>query len=273
MKLLEINEQTCTKDGRCAASCPAALIALSPGEYPRPIAGADEWCIRCGHCVAVCPTASLTHREMPVEKCPPLRKELLLSGEQCEQFLRARRSIRAYKKQPVPRETIRELIELARYAPTGRNSQCVEWLVLTDREELHRLSSLVADWMRWMLQNMAEYAVSMNMERALAGWESGRDVFLRQAPVLVIAHADKDNRMAPAACTIALTYLELAATSRGLGGCWAGYLMAAATFFPPLGEALPLPAGHQCFGALMLGYPKFDYQRLPLRLPPRITWR
>ncbi len=273
MELLEINEQTCTRDGRCAASCPAALIALSPGGYPRPIAGADKFCIRCGHCVAVCPTASLTHREMPVEKCPPVRKDLQLSVEQCEHFMRARRSIRAYKKQAVPRETIQELIEIARHAPTGRNSQCIEWLVLTDREEMHKLSSIVADWMKWMLQNMTEYAVSANMDRTLAGWESGRDVFLRQAPVLIIAHAEKDNRMAPAAATIALTYLELAATTRNLGGCWAGYFMAAANFFPPLGEALQLPAGNHCFGALMLGYPKFNYQRLPLRLSPQITWR
>ncbi len=273
MKLLEINKQTCTQDGRCAASCPAALIAHAPGEYPSPIAGADALCIRCGHCVVVCPTASLTHREMPVEKCPPVRKDLLLSAESCEHFLRSRRSIRAYKKQTVPRETIQQLIELARYAPTGRNSQCVEWLVLTDREELHRLSAIVADWMKWMRDNMTEYALAMNMDRALAGWESGRDVFLRQAPVLIVAYAHQDNRMAPAAAIIALTYLELAAPTLGLGGCWAGYFMAAANFFPPLGEALQLPPGHQCFGGLMLGYPKFNYERLPLRLSPRITWR
>ena len=79
--------------------------------------------------------------------------------------------------------------------------------------------------------------------------------------------------LAPAACTIALTYLELAAPSIGLGCCWAGYFYAAATTFPPLQEALALPKNHQCFGAMMAGYPKFNYHRMPLRKYPDGTLR
>jgi hypothetical protein len=37
-------------------------------------------------------------------------------------------------------------------------------------------------------------------------------------------------------------------------------------------KALALPDGRQCFGALMLGYPRFACQRLPLRKPPVISW-
>ena len=79
--------------------------------------------------------------------------------------------------------------------------------------------------------------------------------------------------MALHACTIALTYLELAATSMGLGTCWAGYFNVTATSFPPMQEALALPPGHQAFGSMMVGYPKFSYHRLPLRNPPAISWR
>jgi nitroreductase len=90
---------------------------------------------------------------------------------------------------------------------------------------------------------------------------------------LIITHAEKENRMAPTTCTIALTYLELAATSMGLGGCWAGYFNAAATLFPPMMKALGLPEGHQCYGAMMVGYSKFNYHRLPTRNTPEILWR
>jgi len=38
-------------------------------------------------------------------------------------------------------------------------------------------------------------------------------------------------------------------------------------------EALELPAGHKSFGAMMLGYPKLKYHRIPLRITPRISWR
>ena len=273
MNLLTVDQQLCNQDGICAAACPAGLIDFQKGEYPTPISEAEEICIRCGHCVAVCPTGSLSHREMPVGQCPPIQKDLQLTAEHCEHFLRSRRSIRVYKSKPVPRDDISKLIEVARHAPSGHNSQCVEWLVLGNRDELRNLAAIVADWFRWMLSNMSEFALSMHMDRTLKRWEDGKDAILRDAPVVIITHAEKGNRLAPAACTIALAYLELAATSMGLGCCWAGYFNAAATTFPPMMEALSLPKGHQCFGSMMVGYPKVDYHRLPLRNPPGITWR
>jgi hypothetical protein len=41
-------------------------------------------------------------------------------------------------------------------------------------------------------------------------------VILREAPALVIAYATKDDRMAQATCTIALSHLELASNSIGI---------------------------------------------------------
>jgi hypothetical protein len=40
-----------------------------------------------------------------------------------------------------------------------------------------------------------------------------------------------------------------------------------------MAETLELPAQHASFGAMMVGYPKFKYQRLPLRNEPKISWR
>ncbi|MCK5540151.1 MAG: nitroreductase family protein [Deltaproteobacteria bacterium] len=273
MILFSINIQTCNQDRICVAACPAGIIEMRKGEYPTPVTGAEDICIRCGHCVTVCPTGSLSHSEMPMEECPPVQKELDLSLEQSEQFLRARRSIRTYKEKSVPKNELFKLIELARYAPTGHNSQSVEWLVLGDRDELTKLSEVIVNWMRWMLENMSEAALSLQMDRAVRGWEKGKDTVLRGAPVVIVAHAGKKDVFAPSSSTITLSYLELAATSLGLGSCWAGYFNTAATTFPPMTEALSLPEGHQCLGSMMVGYPKFKYHRLPLRKSPKITWR
>ena len=273
MNLFEVNEQTCAQDGICAQVCPVGLIEFEKGTYPRPTADADEVCIRCGHCVTVCPTGSLQHKDISVEQCPPIKNELQISAEACEQFLRSRRSIRVYKNRSVPREDLQRLIELARYAPSGHNSQGAQWLVLGNREELHRLAGIVVDWMRWVIAKMPEFAALMHLERTVQHWGKGKDVILRNAPTVIIAHAAKEDRMAPATCTIALSYLELAATRLGLGTCWAGYFNAAATTFPPMMEALALPEGHQAFGSMMVGFPAFTYQRLPQRKMPDITWR
>jgi hypothetical protein len=48
--------------------------------------------------------------------------------------------------------------------------------------------------------------------------------------------------------------------------------MTAVKNWPPLAEALQLPAGHIMTTALMLGYPRMKYQRLPERRKPKITW-
>ena len=73
--------------------------------------------------------------------------------------------------------------------------------------------------------------------------------------------------------TIALTFLDLAAPTVGLGACWAGFFMMAAAQSPRLQEALALPEGHACCGALMIGYPKYGYHRLPTRKEPAVSWR
>ena len=273
MQLITIDERTCARDGLCAKVCPVGLIELPAEGPPRPVADAETMCIQCGQCVAVCPTDSLSHSAIPVADCPPVRDDLLISAAASTQLLRGRRSIRVYKHKEVSREELQGVIETARYAPSGHNNQGTHWLVLANRNELMRLSGLVVDWMRWIIGNMPEVAASMHLERTVQRWQDGADVILRNAPAVIVAHASKEDRMAPSTCTIALSYLELAAVGRGLGTCWAGYFSSAATSFPPMAAALGLPEGHQCFGAMMIGYPALRYRRLPPRRAPEITWR
>jgi len=240
---------------------------------PAPVQGFDELCIRCGHCVSICPHAALTLGTTRPEDCPPVRKEYILGPEQAEHFLRHRRSIRNYKDKAVDRDILVRLIEMARFAPSGHNLQPVHWLVFESRAELQRLGALVVDWMRFAIVNQPEYAGPMHFDRVVAAWELGQDRVLRGAPHLIVAHGPQALTATQPACIIALAYLELAATSLGLGACWAGYFNAAATWYPPMKEALDLPEGHASFGAMMVGYPKYRYQRLPPRNDPLITWR
>jgi nitroreductase/NAD-dependent dihydropyrimidine dehydrogenase PreA subunit len=273
MPLFTIDEEKCRRDGICAAECPVGIILPPEGDQtPAPTPDADELCINCGHCVAVCPHGALALTTMGPEDCPPVHKDWGLSVERAEHFLRARRSIRVYRDKPVPREIITRLIDIARYAPSGHNTQPVRWRVIYDSAKLPELAGLVVDWVRYMIKEMPELALSLHMDRVVDKWEKGFDAVLRGAPHLIIAHGEKDERSAPAGCTIALTHLDLAAPSFGLGVCWAGYFTAAAQTWPPLQAALGLPEGHQVFGTMMIGHPRFEYHRLPLRNEPVITW-
>jgi nitroreductase/NAD-dependent dihydropyrimidine dehydrogenase PreA subunit len=274
MSLFMVDSEKCKKDRICVDECPAQIIAMKDKQaLPEPIHRAEDFCIQCGHCVAVCPYGALTHEAMSPEQCPPARKELLPDPEWVEHFLRFRRSIRTYKEKPVERETIARLIDIARYAPSGSNSQPVRWHVVYDRKEVRKLAGHVVGWMRYLIKEQYEFAMSLNMDRIVTAWDAGIDRICRGAPHVIVAHAPADDRAAPAACTIALSYLDLAASSFGLGTCWAGYFHAAATMWPPMRNAVDLPERHTCFGAMMIGYPKYTYHRLPLRNEPRITWR
>ncbi len=273
MSLFVVDPQKCGREGMCVAVCPLGIIKLKgQNSVPVPSDKAEDLCVNCGHCVAVCPGGALTHKNMRPEQCFPIQKERVIKPEQIRHFLCARRSIRVYKEQPVKRELLAGLIDIARFAPSGHNRQPVKWLVIYNSDEVQRLAGLVADWMRFMLKEEPKMSKEMHMDHVIGKWEAGSDIICRNAPHLIIAHAPATERTAPAACTIAMTYLELAAVSFGLGTCWAGFFNAAATLWPPLQQSLGLPDGHVGFGAMMVGYPKFQYHRIPLRNEPQITW-
>lgn len=272
MGILVVDQKTCTQCGICAGVCPAGIIDFHPETYPAPGPAMEAMCLRCGHCVAACPSGSLTHRDMPVAGFPPIQSELIITAAQTEQFLRARRSIRVYQDRAVSRDLITRLIEIARYAPTGHNNQGVEWMVVDNKVELLRLEKIAVDWIKVMIKQSPQMAAAMNFEGMLVKQEKDYNGFLRGAPALIVTHSTKNNPMALIDCTIAMTYLELAATTLGLGACWAGLVYAMTNNFPPAQEALALPAGHASYGCMMLGYPKYKYARLTSRKTPNILW-
>lgn len=274
MSLFSVDQAKCQRDGICAKECPVGIIKFTDKEsFPSPINKAEEYCIQCGHCMAVCPHDALTLNNTSFEEFPLVQKDQLPSSEAVKQFLTARRSIRRYKKDLVSHELLEELIDLGRFAPTGSNKQQVHWSVFENPAEVRKLVPLVIDWARLMAEKIPDPVAAMRMKSLALAWDKGEDVILRGAPHLIMAHSQGDLPSAQADCVIALTYLELYAASKGLGTCWAGYLTAAANVFPPLREALGIPEGHRCFGAVMLGYPQYKYYRRPKRNAPLVTWR
>jgi len=295
--LLEIDPEKCRYDYFCVAVCPFKLITINrKNKLPFPIDRAELQCINCGHCVAVCPYEALSLKTlkpgiariaadglliagplslqtMKPEECTPVNAKLLPSAEQVKHFLTSRRSVRTYKSQPVERETLADLIDTARYAPTAVNSQPVNWLVIEDAREVNRLAGLVIEWMHYVIKEDYVLAKSLNMNRLVAAWDNGEDRICRGAPHVIAAHADGALASARTSCASALTYLELAAFSAGLGACWAGLFTRAASNYPPMMQALNLPDGHQVFGAMMVGYPQYQYYRIPSRKKAAVTWR
>jgi ferredoxin len=120
MYQVTIDSARCKKDGLCAMICPHDVIQ-------------QEECIACGHCVAICPQDAISHSEFPATTIRPIQFEQMPTTEQVMALLKTRRSIRAFRDKPLAKETIETIIDGARFAPSGHNSQSTEFLVVQDR--------------------------------------------------------------------------------------------------------------------------------------------
>ena len=274
MSLITVDSEKCKRDSICVRECPTAIIKLKDKEsLPQIVKGGETFCLRCGHCVAVCPHGALDHADVPLETCPPLDKALAVTPQQVVQFLRSRRSVRFFKDRAVEPEVMRDVIATARYAPTGSNTQLVEYTVFTDKEKIHQLAGLTVDWMKHMQEKFPGEPTAAYMPMIIAAWKMGFDSVLRGAPGLIVASAPKEHRNGLVDVTIALTYLEFAAMAQGLGTCWAGLLQGALLSWEPLKEAVGLPDRHVHHYPMMIGYARPKYYRLPERKQPRIHFK
>jgi nitroreductase/NAD-dependent dihydropyrimidine dehydrogenase PreA subunit len=273
MSLITIDENSCTHCGGCVDECPTKIIAFrEEGSVPASVEQLESLCINCWHCVSVCPVDALEHSRMSPDSCPPIKKDLSISSEQAEQFLRSRRSIRRYSEKPVDKDILSSLIKTARYAPTGHNSQNLKWLVIHERNRLDKHEDRVIDWMKYMIKEMPDVAGAWNMNTIVAAHEAGMRTVFRGAPHLIIAYGLKADPTVQTNSNIAMSYLELAAVSLKLGTCWAGFFNIASQHWPPLQEALDLPENHTVCSSMMIGYPVHTYSRLAPRNEPDIKF-
>jgi nitroreductase/NAD-dependent dihydropyrimidine dehydrogenase PreA subunit len=270
VRLLRVDQELCNACGACAAVCPRRIIAL--GEQG-PKATDSELCLACGHCVAVCPSAALDHARAPLASQVSLEGETLPDATTATRFLRSRRSIRSYQQELVPRRILRELLDIARFASTGANSQGLSYLVISDPQRLHQLSMATLGCMQQQVADGEKGDKSLAHYVRVAR-ETGADVVLRGAPHLIVALSTRDSTEGQENACFSLAYAELLAPTLGVGTCWAGLLMRCAfRGYPPLLELLDLPSGKKVAGALMAGYPRYRYPRLVDRNELDVEWR
>jgi nitroreductase len=158
-----------------------------------------------------------------------------------EDAIRTRRTHKAYGAEPVPRELLEDLFELARWAPN------------------HNLTN------PWRFRVLG--AESLAALKRAAGPEAAAK--LDRAPTLVVAsqvRSDDEVQDEEDLCAVAaaISYLLLAAHSRGLAGYW----RTPAVLRSPAGRAaVGIPPNERVLGLVHLGPPRQEKEP-PERLPP-----
>lgn len=138
------------------------------------------------------------------------------------QTVLARRSVRKYKPDPVPRDLLEKVLDAGRLAPTGRNEQPWAFVVVTDAAKRRELAGLC---------------------------ENGK--FLAEAPACIVVLS------APAKYYLedgsaATTQMMIAARALGLATCWiAGDKKAYAA---QVAAAVGTPADHLLVALIAVGY-------------------
>jgi nitroreductase len=194
-------------------------------------------------------------------------------GQDMLEFIRSRRSTRAFAESPVDQDLTEMVLEAGRYAPSGGNSQTSHFLVIRDRQILDKLALLVREAFADMEITEGMYPSMANSIRLSKG---GKYVFHYNAPVLILAANRKDygNNLADISC--ALENMMLMANALDLGSCWINQLkwLNEDQRLLCLERELGLRDGERVYGALALGWPSSG---VPLREPlPRkgneVTW-
>lgn len=182
-----------------------------------------------------------------------------------EQVVRTRRSIRAYKDEPVAEETLRELVELATLAPTAMNLQPWRFSVITSREALARVNEVVKRACLAMMERAPE------LQRFRSMFEDPKFSVFYGAPALVLIQGPTGNQTATMDCLLAAENLMLAAHAKGLGTCFIGFVLLARDD-AELRRTLAVADGYDAIAPIIVGSPAAIPEAAPERRPAEITW-
>jgi nitroreductase len=156
-------------------------------------------------------------------------------------IIKKRKSIRKYMDKPLPKKVIDSILEAAKYAPTARNAQELEYKVITSKELMTKLSAGIM-------------AAIQKDGIPLKGPPGAKPDFFHGAPLLIIITAPKDNHWAPTDAALAAQNILLYCTSVGFGSCFIGMAKLIERDKNSL-QALHITEDMNIVAAVICGYP------------------
>jgi nitroreductase len=148
--------------------------------------------------------------------------------------IQKRRSVRAFQSKPIAREDLEKIIDAGRLAPTGRNEQPWEFVVITDMYTRQRIAELTT---------------------------FGKYIADAGACVAVFCRGNTPYYLEDGAAATA--NILLAATALGLGSCWVA--ADKKPYAQDIAEAVGAPETHRLVSLVALGYEGDETPRKPKR--------
>lgn len=288
-----INQKTCTLCGLCGEICPNLIMSVDRETGITLRRDRLALCIQCGQCMAICPFQSIQVDGLSYETDfldLPIGNTADLTFLE---MIKTRRAIRAYKNQPVPTEVLEKIVEAVSFAPPSFTPLKIELVVVQDtaviRKALPEMIKVYDGLIKGIRNpigkmvirlkngakkfNVLKHHVVPLMKSRLPELQQGlEDTITRYAPAMIIFHAYRDAENYETDINIAMTYGFLAAHALGLGASPIDLIPPTIQRNPALRELFSIPDENMPVAALILGYPKYRYQRGIKRELREVTW-
>lgn len=269
--MIHIDKEKCISCGLCMKDCVSANIDIvtEKANIKR------ETCLMCGHCIAICPQNAVTMDEYPMADVKDYKqKDFIIEPEQLLNFIKFRRSVRQFKKEPIEDEKLIKIIEAGRFTATGSNRQDVSYIVV--RENIAKLRRLalekISETTTQQVQQNPELASfaqrwtnMLESDKELPGKNDG---LFYNAQVALLLVSDS-----PVNAALAATNMELMAVAQGIGVLYCGFFVRAAQGNEKINSLLGLEDTQEIRVCLLLGKPDVTYLRTVPRKPAIINWR
>ncbi len=292
---IRIDQLTCSKCRLCTEVCPNKILTVNDSSETTFISERVGLCFKCGHCMAVCRTKSITidglsyetdFLELPVYEPGNLAKPFF-------ELIRSRRAVRNFKDKPVPKALLEKIVEAVTFAPPGFPPLKTEIIVVENteliRESLPYMIRLYDSLVRMMkkpvfrffikrevgdkkFRTMQEHLIPLLISRLPALKDGTEDTLARNAPAMILFIADKNGEDISQDISIAATYGMLASHSLGLGGSVMDIIPPAVNKDKELRKMFGIQEDREVITSLIIGYPRYRYQRGIKRNLRSVSW-
>ena len=280
-----INNDLCEGCGKCTRVCISKAISIS---NKKAFISKNE-SIYCGHCEAICPNSAIKvdvdENKKIVFNSFKAKEHWLEYGdtkvEDLVQLMMSRRSCRNYKKQNVPKDILLDIIKIGKTAPSGTNSQKLDFRVFTNRSSVDQLGEEILKFYL-KLNKLAKNVVIRNGLRLLGNkelydyymnhFETVKDAIsesrekgidnLFHGATAVIMVGSNSNASCPAEDSMVATQnMLLGAHALGFGTCLIGFAVEAIKRDKHLRNYLLLSKNQTIYSIIAIGYPNEFYAR------------
>ena len=188
------------------------------------------------------------------------------------QLIKERRSTRSFKEIPIDKSVINTILQVGKYAPSAKNSQPWQFIVITNKKTIQDLSMHVKNEIRKVLKRRFLYQLFLpdlknrDSLRSLYGLSMvKKDVVFHDAPVLIFI-VTKKAAFNTESCACCAENMMLAAHALGIGSCWIGFAHFLGLNKNVLAD-IGVPKEMHIASSLVFGYPKEQIKKIPIRKP------